>query len=159
MIEAMSAGTPVIAWRRGSAPEVIEDGVSGVIVDSVEAAAAAVPIVSQMSRSEVRAEFERRFTAERMARDYVGAYRMLLARRAALLHPAAAWAPRAAPAFNGERQLAAPSILESLWRERADARGCVSSRCSGSAPCGRRESLWRFSSLITMILDCIDPES
>ena len=112
MIEAMSAGTPVIAWRCGSAPEVIADGVTGVIVDSVEAAAAAVPIVSQMSRSGVRAEFERRFTAERMARDYVGAYRTLLARRAARVNPAAAWAPRAAPAFNGERQRAAPSILE-----------------------------------------------
>ena len=109
MIEAMSAGTPVIAWRCGSAPEVIADGVSGVIVDSLEAAAAAVPIVSQMSRWGVRAEFERRFTAERMARDYVGAYRALLTRRAAKLHPAPALrarhcAPRRLSTASGGRQ-------------------------------------------------------
>ena len=110
MIEAMSAGTPVIAWRCGSAPEVIADGVSGVIVDSVEAAAAAVPIVSQMSRWGVRAEFERRFTAERMARDYVGAYRTLLARRVAKLHPAPRLrlrghcAPRRLSTASGGRQ-------------------------------------------------------
>jgi hypothetical protein len=82
MIEAMSAGTPVIAWREGSVPEVVTDRVSGVIVDSIDAAVAAVHEAPTMSRSAVRAEFEARFTAARMARDYVAAYHLLLARTA-----------------------------------------------------------------------------
>jgi glycosyltransferase involved in cell wall biosynthesis len=80
MIEAMSAGTPVIAWRNGSVPEVVSDHVSGVIVDSLDAAVAAVHKAQKMRRSAVRAEFEARFTAARMARNYVAAYRSLLAR-------------------------------------------------------------------------------
>ena len=80
MIEAMSAGTPVIAWRHGSVPEVVTDHVSGVIVDSLEAAVAAVRETATMSRAAVRGEFEARFTVARMARNYVAAYRLLLAR-------------------------------------------------------------------------------
>lgn len=83
MIELMAAGTPVIAWRNGSVSEVIADGVSGVVVELLDAAVAAVATVSNMQRAAVRGEFERRFTAERMARAYVGAYRSLLARPAA----------------------------------------------------------------------------
>ena len=78
MIEAMACGTPVIAYRRGAVPEVIQENVSGFIVDTIEKAAAAVPRVSHLDRAKVRAEFERRFTAERMARDYVGIYQRLL---------------------------------------------------------------------------------
>lgn len=78
MIEAMSAGTPVIAWRNGSVPEVITDGVSGWIVDSIEAAVEAVREASFMDRGKVRAEFERRFTATRMAQAYVATYRSVL---------------------------------------------------------------------------------
>jgi glycosyltransferase involved in cell wall biosynthesis len=78
MIEAMSVGTPVIAWPNGSVPEVIVDGVSGWIVDSIEAAAEAAQQASHMDRSKVRAEFERRFTAERMAEAHIAAYRSLL---------------------------------------------------------------------------------
>ena len=80
MIEAMSAGTPVIAWRNGSVPEVVTDHVSGVIVDSLDAAVAAVRETATMSRAAVRGEFEARFTVARMARNYVSAYRSLLAR-------------------------------------------------------------------------------
>ena len=80
MIEAMSAGTPVIAWRKGSVPEVIADGVSGVIVDSMEEAVTAVETVGALSRAGVRHYFESRFTAARMAADYVVAYGTLLAR-------------------------------------------------------------------------------
>ena len=80
MIEAMSAGTPVIAWPNGSVPEVVTDGVSGRIVDSIEAAVVAVQQAVQMDRRAVRAEFEQRFTAERMGRAYIAAYRVLLAR-------------------------------------------------------------------------------
>jgi glycosyltransferase involved in cell wall biosynthesis len=79
MIEAMAAGTPVIAWPNGSVPEVIIDGVNGRIVESVEAAAAAAQQAAQMDRRKVRADFERRFTAEKMAASYVSAYRSLLA--------------------------------------------------------------------------------
>jgi glycosyltransferase involved in cell wall biosynthesis len=80
MIEAMSAGTPVIAWPNGSVPEVITDGVSGRIVNSIEMAVNAVYEVAGMDRRKVRAEFERRFTAEKMTVAYLAAYRLLLAR-------------------------------------------------------------------------------
>jgi glycosyltransferase involved in cell wall biosynthesis len=83
MIEAMSAGTPVIAWGNGSVPEVVTEGVSGRIVDSIEAAADAVRQIGHMDRHAVRAEFEQRFTAARMAQDYVAAYRSLLGRASA----------------------------------------------------------------------------
>jgi glycosyltransferase involved in cell wall biosynthesis len=83
MIEAMSAGTPVIAWPNGSVPEVITDGVSGRIVDSIEAAAGAARHAAYMDRRKVRAEFEQRFTAERMASAYIVAYRLLVARASA----------------------------------------------------------------------------
>jgi glycosyltransferase involved in cell wall biosynthesis len=82
MIESMAAGTPVIAWRNGSVPEVIEDGVSGTIVETMEDAVAAVERVSALPREFVRRAFERRFTAARMAADYVSAYECLLARNA-----------------------------------------------------------------------------
>jgi glycosyltransferase involved in cell wall biosynthesis len=81
MIEAMACGTPVIAYRRGSVPEVIEENVSGFVVGSMEEAVAAVRRVPDLNRVKVRAAFERRFTAERMARDYVDIYEHLLAAR------------------------------------------------------------------------------
>jgi glycosyltransferase involved in cell wall biosynthesis len=80
MIEAMSAGTPVIAWRNGSVPEVIEDGVSGRIVATMDEAVAAVMDVKNLSRRGVREGFASRFTAKRMAQTYVAAYRELLDR-------------------------------------------------------------------------------
>jgi glycosyltransferase involved in cell wall biosynthesis len=79
MIEAMSAGTPVIAWRHGSAPEVIDDEISGFIVDSIDEAVSAVHVVRGMRRDRVRQCFEARFTATRMANDYAAAYEALLA--------------------------------------------------------------------------------
>src|ERR1700756_3091214 len=77
MIEAMSAGTPVIAWANGSVPEVITEGITGRIVHSIEAAVWAAREAAHMERHDVRAEFERRFTADRMAADYLSAYHML----------------------------------------------------------------------------------
>lgn len=77
MIEAMAAGTPVIAWRNGSTPEVIDDGVSGFLVQSLDQAVAAVGAAGRIPRDLVRAAFERRFTAERMACDYVRLYEAL----------------------------------------------------------------------------------
>jgi len=79
MIEAMSAGTPVIAFRNGSVPEVVTDGVSGFIVESVDEAVEAARRVGTLSRAEVRKTFERRFTVARMAKDYVRAYEELIA--------------------------------------------------------------------------------
>jgi glycosyltransferase involved in cell wall biosynthesis len=76
MIEAMACGTPVIAFRQGSVPEVIDDGVTGFVVDDV-AEAAAVKRLREIDRAKVRATFEQRFTAERMARDYLAIYRGL----------------------------------------------------------------------------------
>jgi len=78
MIEAISAGTPVIAWRHGSAPEIIENGVSGFVVDSITDALSAVNRTRAISRTRVRRCFEERFTAKRMADDYVAAYLALL---------------------------------------------------------------------------------
>ena len=78
MIEAMACGTPVIAFRRGSVPEVVEENVSGFVVDTIEEAVTAVRRIGDLDRVKVRAEFERRFTAERMAHDYVSIYRQLL---------------------------------------------------------------------------------
>ena len=88
MAEAMSAGTPVIAWRNGSVPEIIEDGVSGAIIESMDEAVAAVDRVLALPRAGVRAAFERRFTASRMASDYVAAFETLLARNQAAAGPA-----------------------------------------------------------------------
>jgi glycosyltransferase involved in cell wall biosynthesis len=77
MIEAMACGTPVLAFRRGSVPEVVDDGVSGVLVDTVDEAVQAAGRVLRLDRAGVRAAFERRFTVEQMARDYVSIYRRL----------------------------------------------------------------------------------
>ena len=74
MIEAMANGTPVIAFRRGSVPEIIEHGVTGFIVDSVDEAVQAIPLVKTLDRSVIRRQFEKRFTVERMARDYLKLY-------------------------------------------------------------------------------------
>lgn len=78
MIEAMACGTPVIAFRRGAVPEVMREGVSGYVVESVEAAVAALERVDAIDRAACRAYFEERFTAERMAEGYVKCYRRLL---------------------------------------------------------------------------------
>jgi glycosyltransferase involved in cell wall biosynthesis len=80
MIEAMACGTPVIAWRRGSVPEVMDDGVTGFIVESVEDAVRAVGRVGELSRLRCRKVFEERFSAPRMARDYLTLYGRLLQR-------------------------------------------------------------------------------
>ena len=74
MIEAMACGTPVIAYGRGAAPEVIDDGVTGFIVSTVDEAAAAIGKLDRLDRRRIRAVFEKRFTAERMARDYLALY-------------------------------------------------------------------------------------
>ncbi len=78
MIEAMACGTPVIARRRGSIPEVVDHGVSGFVCDDIDDAVAAVDRLHSLSRDTVRQTFERRFSVARMARDYVTAYREVM---------------------------------------------------------------------------------
>ena len=77
MIEAMACGTPVIAWDRGSVSEVIEDGVTGFVVNSEKEAVAALQRVEELDRRAIRREFEKRFSANTMARNYVQTYARL----------------------------------------------------------------------------------
>ena len=81
MIEAMACGTPVLAFRCGSVPEVIDDGVTGKVVESEAEAIAALPAIMSYDRRAVRQRFEQRFTAIRMAKNYVSTYRHLLKTR------------------------------------------------------------------------------
>src|SRR5450756_1085306 len=67
------------AFRSGAVPEIIEDGLTGAIVDTMEEAILALPLVIALDRKKVRQRFEQRFSATRMARDYVGVYHSLLA--------------------------------------------------------------------------------
>jgi glycosyltransferase involved in cell wall biosynthesis len=79
MIEAMACGTPVIAMKHGSVPEIIEPGVNGFWTESLQDAIAAARRVSEIDRARCREVFERRFSARRMAEDYVEVYRRLVA--------------------------------------------------------------------------------
>ncbi|KAH7678342.1 hypothetical protein AAVH_41760 [Aphelenchoides avenae] len=74
----MACGTPVIAFSRGSVPEVVEHGLTGFIVDDEGSAVDAVKRVSTLSRCKIRAVFESRFTSETMARNYLSAYEALI---------------------------------------------------------------------------------
>ena len=94
MIEAMACGTPVLAFRGGSVAEVIQPGVTGAIVDSVDEAVAALPGVLALDRARCRQEFERRFSVGRMARDYVRVYERAIG--ATRRHVGAEWSAGAA---------------------------------------------------------------
>jgi glycosyltransferase involved in cell wall biosynthesis len=95
MIEAMACGTPVLAFRQGSVPEVVDDGVTGFVVDDIESAIAAIPSLLSLDRRRVRQRFEERFTAARMAESYVSLYSRVFASygRAAKVHTEDAIAP------------------------------------------------------------------
>jgi glycosyltransferase involved in cell wall biosynthesis len=77
MIEAMACGTPVIAFNRGSVPEIIDDGLTGFIVEDINGAIGAVDRLHHLSRPKIRKCFEERFTARRMAQDYLSVYRSM----------------------------------------------------------------------------------
>ena len=98
MIEAMACGTPVLACRRGSVEEVVDDGLTGHIVDSIDEAIVTLPRVMALDRRAVRRRFEERFTATRMAKDYVRVYKSLLARANVKLVPSLAETLHLAPA-------------------------------------------------------------
>lgn len=78
VIEALSCGTPVLAWPEGSVPELLQDGVNGWMVNSIDAAVDALRRVEAIDRRACRATFEKRFTADRMARDYAAVYQRLI---------------------------------------------------------------------------------
>ncbi len=80
MIEAMACGTPVIAWDRGSVREIVDEGVTGFVVSSEAEAVEAIGKARALDRAGVRRRFEERFTARRMAADYLALYRKLLDR-------------------------------------------------------------------------------
>jgi len=84
-IEAMACGTPVIAYPFGSVPEIMVDGTTGFVVQDVDAAVDAVKKIDQVDRKTVRKHFERRFTAARMAQDYLKIYERLVSRKKAPL--------------------------------------------------------------------------
>jgi glycosyltransferase involved in cell wall biosynthesis len=86
MIESMACGTPVIAFNSGSVPEVMDNGVTGFIVNNIDEAVSAVGKIHTLDRAKVRATFDRRWTARRMAEDYVDVYQ-------SLMHPARAREP------------------------------------------------------------------
>jgi len=93
MIEALACGTPVIAYNRGSVPEIIEDGLTGFIVEDDAGAIGAVDRLGQLSRERIRKRFEERFTARRMAQDYLAVYRSMSASAAPHLRLVADDAP------------------------------------------------------------------
>jgi glycosyltransferase involved in cell wall biosynthesis len=99
MIEAMACGTPVLAFRCGSIPEIIDDGITGKVVDNEEEAIAALPEILTYDRRAVRRRFEERFGATRMANDYVSTYRRLLKRRTTADEVQSKWSYR--PLKNG----------------------------------------------------------
>jgi glycosyltransferase involved in cell wall biosynthesis len=88
MIEAMACGTPVLAFRRGSVEEIVEPGITGAIVDNVDEAVRTLPRVLALNRRRIRRRFEQRFTATRMAKNYLAVYRSLLERAAPVEHVA-----------------------------------------------------------------------
>lgn len=113
----MATGTPVIAFRRGSVPEVIWDGLSGFIVDSVEEAVEAVGRVEGLDRSWVRRYFEERFTVERMVDQHLDVYLRLVAggeRRAVQAHRTMSVRSRRRPAWTPARQVHRPGTLPAI---------------------------------------------
>ena len=107
-IEAMACGTPVVAWRRGSVPEVIDEGVSGFMVEDIDEAVAAVHKARSLSRQAVRDRFEQRFTIERVAHDYVRVYNSLAAEPILLAYGGAPRRERRTAAASGASDAGSP---------------------------------------------------
>lgn len=105
MIESLSCGTPVIAFKNGSVPEVIDHGVTGFIVESIPEAVQAVSNIAQLSRPVIRRVFEEKFTAERMAEDYLRLYKHVLQDSAQALRPPFLMRGRKALPAGAEMQL------------------------------------------------------
>ena len=127
MIEAMACGTPVVAFASGSTPEVIDDGLSGYLVENVAEAVQAVRRIERFDRRQARACFERRFTIDRVARNYVQIYRELRAMQIAAprVRLATEWRAPVAPTvsvfdeFQRRRTVPAPAVVRFLARPHA----------------------------------------
>jgi glycosyltransferase involved in cell wall biosynthesis len=131
MIEALACGTPVLAWRCGSVPEIIADGVTGFVVDSIEQAVQAVDRLAGLSRQACRSAFEERFDMTRMARDYLEVYRRLVHDDLELLAPvllAAETLALAAGGSAGRRKVpraytpllgVVPGVQQDIWEQAA----------------------------------------
>ena len=104
MIEAMACGTPVVAFRCGSVPEVMQDGVSGYVVDTLDGAVEATAHALELPRKRCRAYFEARFAAPRMASDYLAVYERLLAGEHRRAHRRLGLVPAAADGHGGAAQ-------------------------------------------------------
>jgi len=117
MIEVMACGTPVLAFRHGSVPEVIDQGVTGAIVNTVDEAVRMLPQVLALDRRTVRRRFEQRFSSMRMATDYIALYRSLLKqasvseREAAVPMPPPVFEPRTRAA-SGTQEGSAQEFCE-----------------------------------------------
>ena len=109
MIEAMACGTPVLAFRCGSVPEIIEDGLTGRIVSDVGEAVRAIPELLKLDRKAIRARFEERFSAARMASDYVKIYQRILRKHTASLSELSSIAALSAVA-NGHGSEGSPTM-------------------------------------------------
>jgi glycosyltransferase involved in cell wall biosynthesis len=120
MIEAMACGTPVIAFNRGSVPEVIEDGLTGFIVEDINGAIGAVDRLSLLSRDKIRRRFEQRFTARRMAQDYLSVYRSMTDRIAPHLRLVSDDAPGGPKSARADRSTAREQRPDAS----ADQNGC-----------------------------------
>jgi glycosyltransferase involved in cell wall biosynthesis len=90
MVEAMACGTPVIAFPRGSVPEIIENGITGFIVENERQAIGAIERIGTLDRQFIRAEFERRFSVKRMAQNYVRCYEQVAGKKSDSLKKTAA---------------------------------------------------------------------
>jgi glycosyltransferase involved in cell wall biosynthesis len=128
MIEAAARGTPVLAFRRGSVPEVIDEGVTGMMVEDVEGAVAALPHLLELPRARVRDQAIRRFSASRMARDYLAVYRRLAASAVEPMRPMAQPTPAAVEAAieaeieAAERTPAVPGVADLELMDTTDDR-------------------------------------
>jgi glycosyltransferase involved in cell wall biosynthesis len=111
MIEAMACGAPVLALRHGSVPEIVENGVTGYVVDDLDEAICKLGCTLALDRGRVRNRFEQRFTAERMALDYVKIYRRLIGARASVRSDrrASVMAANGTPAVAHESGVATPA--------------------------------------------------
>jgi glycosyltransferase involved in cell wall biosynthesis len=100
MIEAMACGTPVLAFRKGSVPEIVDEGVTGVIVEGMEEAISAIPRLLALDRRSVRQRFDERFSGTRMAKDYLKVYRSLV--RQSRIRDSSSPRPTLQPMMNEE---------------------------------------------------------
>ena len=107
----MACGTPVIAFNRGSVPEIVENGLTGFIVERKEETVVATDQLSRLSRGAIRRRFEERFTARRMAREYLNVYRSLIEKR-----PYRQWPQRGRTTLAGTASIASERIKASLKR-------------------------------------------